>query len=215
MRSFAFGEDSPTEYIAYTYYKYDGANWAEFNPMWEKTGVPTQPGNKRIQGRVVYPKVAATNLSMVRPNIYDGVEKPVYAHSQISSFLASPSLGLIIQPASLELGCINLHYYVLPLPVKATFTNGSTSVTVNAAYKDTIADLVASVSNTNTLAIDGAQLAATAYNASTGVLTLGAAYAGTSGTKTVNVTPQTPANIYVRSVGKSFVSQTGNYVYPV
>lgn len=198
-----------SEYFSATaFYRYDGTAWSATDPSFEAPANPAQSGKNRTWGGENIGKVASANFTV------EQVEKRIYIENQYPAYVSSNSKALLRDSASLELVTASIYYHVLPEAVTATFTNGSTSVTVAAASRATMADLAASVTNTNLLQIDSATLAATGYNSSTGVITLGAAYSGTNGTKTVNITPVTAANVYVLSPLRSVLNATGNLTNP-
>jgi hypothetical protein len=194
-----------------TFKKFTGGVWKSFNPIFEPSTVPAQPGRNRIYGQIVKPTVAVSNFSV------NALEKSVYLGSNYPVGVNSPGLAYLRYPASLLIATVNLYYYVLPYQITVTYTNGSNSATVDVADRAAVAAIRASVSNPNTLALsDGtAQLQQTAnYNAATGALELAANYAGTTGVKTAFIVPQTGGNIYVLSPAQSTLEPSGNKTNP-
>jgi hypothetical protein len=195
-------------FSATKFFRYDGVNWNLIDPSFEAPAVPAQSGKNRTWGGECYSKVTSSNFTV------DQIEKRIYVENLYPPYVSSNSKALLRDVASLEVANVSLYYYVLPKPVTATFTNGSTTVTVAAASRSLVADIVASIAATTTIAIDGAALAASGYNSTTGVITLASAYAGTTGVKTVNITPVTAANVYVLSPARSILSGSGNLSNP-
>lgn len=188
------------EYFGATeFFRLGGGTWSAFDPTFSAPELPAQPGKNRSFGGAIRPALAASNLTI------NQVEKKVYIENLYPPYTNSNSKALIRDVASLYVGTVKLYVHVLPRPVTATFTNGNASVTVAAVDRALVADIAASVSNTNTLQIDGATLNAAGYNAGTGVITLGAVYTGTTGTKVVDITPVTAPNIHVVSPALSSV----------
>ena len=199
------------EYFGATgFRKYDGVAWLPFDPSFEAPALPAQSGKNRTWGGENHPKLAAGNLTV------NQVEKRIYIQNLYPPYTSSNSKALLRDSASLELGTAVLYYYVLPMAVTAEFTNGNAAVTIAAEDRAMFADLVASIgaANTNALKLDSAAVTASGYNAGTGVLTLAANYAGTSGVKTVLLTPATPGNNYVLSPARSSLAGSGNLVNP-
>lgn len=204
------------------FYRLEYGTWVKVDPSFERPDFPVQAGYNRVFGAKTVSKLALSNFTV------NAVEAPIYINGGFPLNSYSPSRARLRNPASLALVTAKVYYHVLPLAITATFTNGSPSVQIEppSAYVDypgreeqvvsraIFADLAASVTSTATLSIDGAALAAGGYNATTGVVTLGANYAGTSGTKQVLVAPVTPANIYVLSVAKSELIPTTNFTNP-
>jgi hypothetical protein len=182
--------------------------WTSFDPSFKAPVLPAQPGKQRQWGGENHPRLAAGNFTV------NQVEKKVYIENLYPPYTNSNSKALLRDVASLEVATASLYYHVLPLPVEATFTNGATAVTVALPFRSLFADIAASVTNTNALAIDGAALATGGYNAGTGVITLGANYTGTTGTKVVNVTPVTPANVVILSPARSVLAASMNLTNP-
>ena len=195
-------------FSATEFFRYNGTSWALIDPSFEAPAMPAQSGKNRTWGGECHAKLASANFTV------DQIEKRIYVENLYPPYVSSNSKALLRDVASLELANASLYYYVLPEPVTATFTNGSTTVTVAAASRPLVADIAASIVATTTIAIDGAALAASGYNSTTGVITLAAAYTGTTGVKTVNITPVTAANIYVLSPARSILTGSGNLTNP-
>lgn len=193
---------------AHTFFKREAGMWKQVDPSFEPPDVPTQQGRNRVFGNKTARKLTASNFMV------NMVEAPIYIAGQFPIYGYSPARANLRNPASLEIATVKAYYHVLPLNVTADFTNGSTSVTLDYAYRSLFADVAASVSSTATLAIDGAALAAAGYNAATGVITLAAAYAGTTGTAQVLITPVTAGNNFLFSVGKSELIASANLTNP-
>ena len=197
------------EYFSATeFLRYNGTSWVTVDPTFEAPAMPAQSGKNRTWGGECHAKVTSSNFTV------DQIEKRIYVENLYPPYVSSNSKALLRDVGSLEVANVSLFYYVLPEAVTATFTNGSTTVTVAAASRSLVADIVASIVATTTIAIDGAALAVSGYNGGTGVITLAAAYAGTSGPKTVNITPVTAANIYVLSPARSILTSSGNLSNP-
>lgn len=188
----------PSQLIAYAYYKRVRGAWVETDMTYLPTPANTQQGQFKLLSGKTIKKVTASNFTV---NAIEGWTK----YGTITQPWEVPSAprGIMRNSSSLQVFTANLYYYVLPLDVTATFTNGSDTVTLDYDDRAVFSDIVNSILNTNTLEIDGAALDAAGYAASTGVITLAANYTGTTGTKQVTITPVTPANIYVRSTSKS------------
>lgn len=188
--------------------KLEAGQWKEFDYSFETAGAPLQYGQNRLSGNACHRKLTATNfmVNMVEVPIYVGAQFPIWSYQ--------PARQRFRNPASLFVAEAKVHFYTLPLNVTATFTNGSDEVTLDYANRSTFADIASSVVATTTLAIDGAAIAAAGYDAATGVITLGASYAGTTGTKQVTITPVTPANVLIRSLGKTELIASTNLTNP-
>jgi len=195
-------------FSATEFFRYNGTSWVLIDPSFEAPAMPAQSGKNRTWGGECHSKLASGNFTV------DQIEKRIYVENLYPPYVSSNSKALLRDVGSLELANVSLYYYVLPEAVTATFTNGSTTVTVAAASRPLVADIVASIAATTTIAIDGAALAASGYNSTTGVITLAAAYTGTTGVKSVNITPVTPANIYVLSPARSILTASGNFTNP-
>ena len=193
---------------AVDFYRYQGGLWTLLDPSFAAPELPAQPGKNRSWGAANRPVLAAGNFT------FNAVEKRVYKENLYPPYTNSNSKALIHDSASLALATVGLYVHVLPVPVTATFTNGSPTVTVAAADRALVADIMASVTNTNLLAFDGATLATGGYNAGTGVITLGANYGGTSGTKLAEITAVTPANVHIVSPARSLVTLSENLTNP-
>jgi hypothetical protein len=204
------------------FYRREFGVWVKVDPSFERTDYPVQEGYNRTFGAKTASKLTLSNFTV------NAMEAPIYINGGFPLNSYSPSRARLRNPASLEIVTAKLYYHVLPLRISATFTNGSNSVQLENPSKVVdypgrqeqvisralFEDLATSVANTNTLQIDGATLATGGYNATTGVITLGANYTGTSGIKQVLVTPVTSANIYVLSVQKSELMPSTNYTNP-
>jgi hypothetical protein len=196
-----------SEYFSATaFYRYDGTAWSAIDPSFEAPASPAQSGKNRTWGGENIAKVASANFTV------EQVEKRIYIENQYPPYVSSNSKALLRDSASLELVTASIYYHVLPEAITATFTASNPSVTVAAASRATMADLAASVTSLTSLLIDSAAISA--YNSTTGVITLAANYGGTAGTKTVNITPATAANIYVLSPARSVLNATGNLTNP-
>jgi hypothetical protein len=190
------------------FFKLDGGVWKEFDYSFETAGAPYQKGQNRLSGNACHRKLTASNFMV------NQIEVPIYVGAQFPVWSYQPARQRFRNPASLLVAEAKLHFYVLPLNVTATFENGSDQVILDYAYRSTFADIVNSVVATTTLAIDGAAIDAAGYDAATGAITLGAVYAGTTGTKQVTITPVTPANVLIRSLGKSELFPSTNLTNP-
>lgn len=186
----------PSQLIAYVYYKRVRGAWVETDLIYAPTPATTQQGQFKLLSGATIKKVTATNFTV---NAIEGWTK----YGTITQPWEVPSAprGIFRNSASLQLFTANLYYYVLPLNVTATFTNGSDTVTLDYDDRAVFNDIVDSIPDVAALKIDAALL--DSYVSSTGVITLAANYTGTSGTKQVTITPATPANIYIRSVSKT------------
>ena len=200
--------DFPTHLEAHTFYKRVSGVWTKIEDLTFEPDSGLQGGRNRVFGNNTKAKVTSSNF------LVNQLEVPIYIGTQFPIFGYQPARANLRNPASLEIATAELYYHVLPLPITATFTNGSDSVTVDYASRALFADIVASVTATTALEVDGAALAAGGYDAATGVITLGAAYAGDSGTKQVLVTPVTDANVYVLSLAKSTLHASENLTNP-
>jgi hypothetical protein len=185
-----------------------GTTWTKFDPTFAKAAIPAQSGKNRSWGAENRPQLGAGNLTV------NQLEKRVFIETLYPPYTSSMSKALLHDTASLYLGSVDLFVHVLPKPVTATLTNGNTAVTIAAADRPLVADIVASIPNTNTLVIDGAAVATAGYNAGTGVLTLAASFAGTSGTRLVNITPSVGANVNIVSPARSSVDLSENFTNP-
>lgn len=204
------------------FYRLEYGTWVKVDPSFERPDHPVQEGYNRTFGAKTVSKLTLSNFTV------NAMEAPIYINGGFPVNAYSPARARLRNPASLEVVTAKLYYHVLPLPISATFTNGSTSVQLEnpsavidypgrqeqVISRAIFADLAASVVSTATLAIDGAAIAASGYDAATGVITLGSAYAGTTGTKQVLITPVTPANVYVLSVNKSELIPSTNFTNP-
>ena len=200
--------DFPLFLEAYNFYQRQSGVWTQVDPSFITPSVPVQQGKNRVFGNNAVSKVTSTNFTI------NAVEVPIYIATQFPIFAYQPARANLRSPASLGVVSVVPYYYVLPLALTATFTNGSPSVQVDYAYRSMVADLTSSVVATTTLAIGGQALAASAYNPATGVLTLATNWAGTTGDQQVTITPVTPGNIYVLSVNLSQLLPTENLTNP-
>lgn len=200
--------DYPTHLEAHTFYKLQGGVWGVVDPSFEAPDHPSQEGRNRIFGNKCHRKLTLSNFMV------NALEVPIFIATQFPIYGYAPARANLRNPASLEIATAVLDYYVLPLNVTATFTSGSPSVTLDYPYRSMFADIVASIVSTTTLAIDGEPLAASGYNAATGVITLADNYAGTSGAAQVLITPVTAGNNYILSLGKSELIPSGNLTNP-
>jgi hypothetical protein len=200
--------DFPDHLEGRAFYVREGGVWKNYDPSFATPDVPVQQGRNRVYGNGTRPKVALSNFTI------NAVEVPIYLATGYPIFGYQPARANLRNPASLEIVTAEVYYHVLPKVVTGTFINGDADVTVAYAERDSIADLMSSVTNTNVLALDGETLDTGAYNSATGVITLGAPYTGTSGTKEVLLTPVTPANVYVLSPGKSNLVASTNFTNP-
>ena len=189
------------------FYKFVNGVWTLVDMSFESEA-GTQEGYNRTLGGACHRKITASNFMV------NAIEVPIYVGAKYPVSSYRPAQARLRAAASLEIATAKLYYHVLPLSVTATFTNGSDEVTLDYANRSVFNDIVNSIVATTTLEIDGAALAADGYAASTGVITLGANYAGTTGTKQVLITPVTEANIYVRSLAKSELIPSGNLTNP-
>lgn len=204
------------------FYRLEFGTWVKVDPSFERPDFPVQEGYNRVFGAKCHPKLALGNFSV------NAMEAPIFVNGGFPLNAYSPARARLRNPASLEIATAKLYYHILPLSITATFTNGSTDVTLEApsSFVDypgreeqvisraIFADIAASVISTATLAIDGAAIAAAGYDAATGVVTLGAAYTGTTGTKQVLITPVTAGNNVIRSVAKSELIASENFTNP-
>lgn len=193
---------------AHTFYKREAGVWKQVDPSFEPPDLPVQEGRNRVFGNKTARKLTASNFMV------NMVEAPIYIAGQFPIYGYSPARANLRNPASLEIATVKAYYHVLPLSVTADFTNGSTTVTLDYAYRSLFADIAASVVSTATLAIDGAALAVSGYDAATGEITLAANYTGTTGSAQVLITPVTPANTFLFSVGKSELIASANFTNP-
>jgi hypothetical protein len=203
---YAEAVDFPRELEAFAFYKRIQGAWTPFDPTFSAPAMPVQSGQKRTFGGECHSKVALGNISI------NAVEIPIYIAAGYPSFGYRPARAKLREPASLELVTAKLHYHVLPMALSVTFTNGSATAEVSYEHRSDFADVINSIVDLATLEVDG--LAFTAYNAATGAITLSAAYAGTSGTNQVLLTPATPGEDFILSVNRSELSASTNLTNP-
>jgi len=205
---YAQAVDYPDHLEAFAFYQLSAGTWSVVDPAFIPPTVPAQRGRNRVFGNNTDPVVNVNNFTV------NQIEVPIYIATQFPVYGYKPAPANLRNPASLEIATLDAYYYVLPLNISGTFTNGSTSVTLDLASQATFADIVNSIPATTALALDGAALAASGYNATTGVVTLAANYSGTSGDKQVLLTPVTSGNDYIMSVGLSQLYPTENLTNP-
>jgi hypothetical protein len=172
-------------------FQFNGSAWVPFDLTFSPGDFPAQDGKSRLIGNDIVGKILAGNFSL-------SPEVDVFWSTRSHPYVNQNSQAKLRGQAALKVADLSLFYIALPLVVTAAFTNGSPTVTVAVASRPAVAQLVTALADTITIAIDGAALATTGYNAGTGVITLGANYAGSTGAaKVVSITPVTPANIFV------------------
>lgn len=200
--------DFPQHLEAHNFYKMEAGVWKSYDPAFETSTYPVQQGRNRVYGNGTHRKLTLSNFMV------NALEVPIYIATQFPIFGYQPARANLRNPASLEVATAKLYYHVLPLDLTATFTNGSDQVIVEYAYRGIFNDLVASITDTAALAIDGAALATAGYDPTTGAITLAAPYAGTDGSKQVVVTPSTPDQNYILSPGLSELIPSENLTNP-
>lgn len=198
--------DFPEHLEGFSFYKRVEGAWVNYDPIFEAPAIPAQSGQKRMYGGECHSKVNLNNITI------NMLEAPIYLSAGYPAYAYRPARAKMREPASLELAAAKLYYYVLPLNVSATFTNGSTTATLEYAYRSDMADIVASIPAITDLELDGVGL--TAYDAATGEVTLASAYAGTSGTGQVLLTPAVAGNDIILSIARSELEASENLTNP-
>jgi hypothetical protein len=198
--------DFPRELEGFAFYRRVLGQWQQFDPIFTPPATPAQSGQKRMFGGECHSKVTLSNISV------NAIEVPIYLAAGYPSFGYRPARAKMREPASLELAMAKLYYYVLPLNVTATFTNGSTTANLAYQYRSDLADLLASVAAAGNLELDG--VAISAFNAASGDVTLASAYTGTSGTAQVLITPASAGNDIVLSPVRSELLASENLTNP-